>query len=319
MRQAALIYNPVSGSRQSRRAALVARIAAHFEAAGVRVRILPTTSPGSAGPLAQQAARDGCDAIIACGGDGTVHEALQGLMGQTAALGVIPMGTANALAADLGLPHAALKAVQMLLTAEPTRMPVGRVVFRDAEGTEQTRFFIVAAGVGVDAAFFSQLDSRLKQRFGYVAYLVQALRLWATHAFPMFTASFIGCAGHEPREHDMSQLLAVRITNFGGLVRKLVPGAALGGATLHVVAFKTRSRLLYLRFMVAVWFARHSYAGAIDLEECTSIECRDISGSNSRCMVEADGEILGYLPARIEVVPDAITLLVPNKTLRRSN
>jgi diacylglycerol kinase (ATP) len=314
MRHVALIYNPISGSGQSRRAAMVARIAGLFEAAGIAVRILPTTSPGSAGTLAQKAAEEGCDTIIACGGDGTVHDALQGLVGQAAgqiaALGVIPMGTANALAADLGLPHAALNAAQMLLSAELVRMPVGRVFFHDCDGTEQSRYFVVAAGVGVDAFFFSQLDSRTKQRFGYAAYLVNALRLWATHTFTMFSATFTGCT-EQPLEHDVSQLLAVRIGNFGGLVRRLVPGAALGSPTLRIVAFKTASRLHYLSFMVAVWFARHTYSGAIDLVDCTSVVCRDLAGSSTRSMVEADGEILGYLPARIELVPDAITLLVP--------
>ncbi|HEV2619148.1 MAG TPA: diacylglycerol kinase family protein, partial [Acidobacteriaceae bacterium] len=259
-------------------------------------------------------AHDGCDAIIVCGGDGTVHDALQGLIGHTAglhpALGVIPMGTANALAADLGLPRAPLGAAQMLMNARPVRMPAGRVFFRDAEGAEHSRYFVVAAGVGVDAYFFSKLDSRMKQRFGYAAYLVQSLRLWATHSFQMFSATFTGCGG-QTREHALSQLLAVRIGNFGGLVRKLVPGAALSGPTLRIVAFKTASRLRYLRFMAAVWFARHSYSGAIDLIDCTSVECREIAGSPIRTMIEADGEILGYLPARIELVPDAFNLLVP--------
>jgi len=317
MRQVALIYNPISGSSQRRRAAIVASIAALFETNGITVRVLPTTSPGSAATLAQQAAEDGCDTIIACGGDGTIHEALQDLIGQTtgqtAVLGVIPMGTANALAADLGLPHAPLKAAQMLLDAEPVRLPVGRVFFRDAAGTEQSRYFIVAAGVGVDAFFFSQLDSRMKRRFGYAAYMVQALRLWATHTFSMFSATFTGCA-EQPREHELSQLLAVRIGNFGGMVRRLVPGAALSSPTLRIVAFKTASRLHYLRFMTAVWFARHTYSHPIDIIDCTSVECRDIAGVPTRSMVEADGEILGYLPARIELVPNAITLLVPRNS-----
>jgi YegS/Rv2252/BmrU family lipid kinase len=316
MRQVALIYNPISGSGQRRRAAIIASIAALFQSNGITVRTLPTTAPNSAGPLASQAAAEGCDTIIACGGDGTVHEALQGLIGnsggQTAALAVIPMGTANALAADLGLPHAALKAARMLLRAEPVRMPAGRVVFRDADGAEQARYFIVAAGVGVDAFFFSQLDSRMKQRFGYAAYMVQALRLWATHTFSMFTATFTGCAG-QPRTDDVSQLLAVRIGNFGGMVRHLVPGAALANPTLRVVAFQTASRLHYLRFMTAVWFARHTYAPPIDVVDCTSVECRDIPGAPTRSMIEADGEILGYLPARIELVADALTLLVPRR------
>jgi diacylglycerol kinase (ATP) len=325
MRHAALIYNPISGSNQHRRAATVTRIAALFQAAGVQVRVLPTTSPGSASSLARQAAAEGCDTIIACGGDGTVHEALQGLVdqsgpttAQTAALGVIPMGTANALAADLGLPHHALQAAQLLLTAEPIRIPIGRIFFRNADDAEHSRYFLVAAGVGVDAHFFSQLDPRLKQRFGYPAYLVQALRLWATHPFSMFSATFTGCS-QQPRAHDLSQLLAVRIANFGGLVRHLVPDAALANPTLRIIAFKTSSRARYLRFMIAVAFARHTYAHPIDLIDCTSVDCRDLPAAPTRTMVEADGELLGFLPARIELVPNALTLLVPQKLRRDSS
>ncbi|HEV2645604.1 MAG TPA: YegS/Rv2252/BmrU family lipid kinase [Acidobacteriaceae bacterium] len=316
MRRVALIYNPFSGMSQHRRAAIVENIAALFEASGVQTRILATTSPGSAATLALQAAEDGCDTVIACGGDGTIHEAMQGLIGHPTAhitaIGVIPMGTANALAADLGLPNASLKAAQMLLHADPIRMPVGRILFHDVDGAEQSRYFIVAAGVGVDAHFFSQLDPRLKHRFGYAAYMVQALRLWATHTFSMFSATFTGC-DKQPHQHELSQLLAVRIGNFGGMVRKLVPGAALGSSTLRIIAFKTTSRLHYLRFMIAVWFARHTYAHPIDVIECTTVDCRDLPHSPTRHRVEADGELLGYLPARIKLVPDALTLLVPQK------
>ena len=84
-----------------------------------------------------------------------MHEALQRLVGGSAALGVIPMGTANALAADLGLPPNPVKAVRMLLTATPMRVSVGHVFYRDSEGRPGSRYFIVAAGIGADALFFS--------------------------------------------------------------------------------------------------------------------------------------------------------------------
>jgi diacylglycerol kinase (ATP) len=166
MRRVALIFNPMSGQHPEGRAAQIADVAAVLLRAGIEVRVIATESPESAGRQAQEAVRGGCDTVLACGGDGTVHEVLQRLVGGTAALGVIPMGTANALAADLGLPASPVKAVKILLDATPVRISVGHLFYQSVEGGERSRYFIVAAGVGADAFFFSRLDSRLKQRFG---------------------------------------------------------------------------------------------------------------------------------------------------------
>jgi YegS/Rv2252/BmrU family lipid kinase len=317
MRRVALIYNPASGQRPERRTAIIADVAAVLKSAGIEVKVIATESADSAGRQAQEAIREGCDTILACGGDGTVHEVLQSLVGESAVLGVIPMGTANALAADLGLPSSPVEAAKMLLAATPVRVSVGQVFYRDSEDSPRSRYFVVAAGVGADAYFFSQLDSRLKQRLGYALYLIEALRLWATHTFPIFAASFMETGSPTPRVEEVSQLLAVRISNFGGLVQNLVPGAAIHNDNLHVIAFKTRSRLRYLRFMTAVWFRRHTYSSTIELVDCVTVECSGLEGSAERLFVEADGELLGTLPVRIEVVPQSLTLLIPPKALSR--
>jgi diacylglycerol kinase (ATP) len=229
------------------------------------------------------------------------------------------MGIANALAADLGLPASPEKAAKMLLAAIPTLVPVGRVVYRDREGSSRSRYFVVAAGIGADAFFFSRLDPRLKQRLGYTHYLIEVLRLWATHTFPVFVASCMETSSTTPRVEEVSQLLAVRISNFGGLVGNLVPGAAIHNDNLKVVVFKTRSRLRYLRFMAAVWFRRHTYSNTIELVECVTVECRDLEHSVEPSFVEADGELLGTLPVRIDVVPQALTLLIPPKLISRGS
>ena len=103
MRRVALIYNPASGQHSRGRRAAIDKALAVLRSAGVEAEALETLAPGSAGVQAEEAARRGCDTILACGGDGTVHEVLQSLVGTTVALGVVPLGTANALAANLGL------------------------------------------------------------------------------------------------------------------------------------------------------------------------------------------------------------------------
>jgi diacylglycerol kinase family enzyme len=111
----------------------------------------------------------------------------------------------------------------------------------------------------------------------------------------------------------------VRISNFGGLVRNLVPGASIHNDNLKVIAFKTRSRLHYLRFIAAVLFRRHTYSKTMELVNCIAVECQDLSHSGEPLFVEADGELLGTLPVRIEVVPSALTLLIPPKVNSRAS
>lgn len=318
MRRVALIYNPMSGQRPERREAIISSVKAVLEGAGLEVQVIATDAPDSAGRLALEAIAGGCDTVIACGGDGTVHEAMQQMVGGSAVLGVIPMGTANALAIDLGLPSSPVKAAKALLSAAPERVSVGRVTYRDMDGNTCWRYFVVAAGIGADGLFFTRLDSRLKQRFGYAAYAMEAFRMAFTHTFPLFRAKYTRTRSNLKERSEVSQILAVRISNFGGLVNRLVPGAAIANENLHVLGFKTRSRIDYLRFMIAVMMQRHTFSHPVELVDCSSVDCSDLQGATVPSYVEADGELLGTLPVRIEVVPQALTLLIPQKRNARS-
>lgn len=117
MHRVALIYNTASGQDWLRRQAVVDKTLALLRGAGVEADALATDGPGSASRLAELAVRQGYDTILACGGDGTVHEVLQYVVGTQVALGVVPLGTANALAADLGLVSSPLKTAGRLLDA----------------------------------------------------------------------------------------------------------------------------------------------------------------------------------------------------------
>ncbi len=170
MRKAVLLYNPLSGRRRARRLALVETALAVLRQAGVAATIEPTRGQSDATGQAHHAIAAGCDTVFACGGDGTVHDVLQGLVGSNAALGVIPLGTANALAHDLGLPLSAVAAARASLTAKPRRIAVGRVEYQGFDGNPGSRFFTVAAGIGVDAHLFYKLNPLLKGHWGMAAY-----------------------------------------------------------------------------------------------------------------------------------------------------
>jgi diacylglycerol kinase (ATP) len=315
MRKAMLLYNPLSGRRRGRRLADVESALSILRSAGVEASAAPTRAASDATGQTKQAIAEGCDTVFACGGDGTVHDVLQGLVGTSAALGIIPLGTANSLAHDLLLPLSPASAAQAALVAKPHRIAVGRVEYQDFAGNRAQRYFTVTVGIGVDAHLFYKLDPRAKRRFGMAAYCAKATRLWLTHKMETFAVE-IEEEG-QSRRAEVSQLLAVRIGDFGGVLRQLAPGASLERDDLRLVLFHTRSRLAYLRYVLRGLFGTNWKVPGIELVHSEGAVCRDVassaSGTRSRIFVEADGELLGTLPAEISVLRDAVTLLMPGR------
>ncbi len=146
MHRAVLIVNAAAGRRKNLQA-LVPQLVQVLEHRGVRVDVAMTAAAGEAQTIASNAAASGCDAVFACGGDGTVHEVLQGLVGTMAALGVVPLGTANALARNLGLSLDPVKALQQQLSFVSLAISAGEVRYATNDG-EAKRYFTVMAGAG---------------------------------------------------------------------------------------------------------------------------------------------------------------------------
>lgn len=316
MRKAALFYNPLSGRRRERRLADVRAASAVLHQAGIEAIAEPTRGQADAAEQARHAIAQGCDTILACGGDGTAHDVLQGMVGSHAALGIIPLGTANALAPDLRLPLSAVGAARALLTAKLRRIALGRVEYTDLEGNRGFRFFTVAAGIGVDAHLFYKLNPLVKGHLGMAAYYAKATRLWLTHPMEKFAVEVDRDAEQNNGQGSalqVSQLLAVRIRNFGGVLRELAPGASLDRDDLRMVLFRTSSRWAYLQYIIRGLVGARWPVSGIDLVHSLKIDCQLLgdAAADSRIFVEADGELLGTLPAAISIVPDALALLVP--------
>ena len=192
MRKAALLYNTLSGRRRERRLADVEIAAGILRNAGVDVSVTATRSAADATEQTRRAVAEGCEAVFACGGDGTVHDVLQGLVGSSLALGIIPLGTGNALAHDLCLPLTPAAAARAALAATPRRIGVGQVKYVDFSGKQGSKYFTVALGIGVDAHLFYKLNPLLKLRLGMGAYYAQATRLWLTHKMDLFAVELFG-------------------------------------------------------------------------------------------------------------------------------
>jgi YegS/Rv2252/BmrU family lipid kinase len=311
MRKAALLYYPESGGSKRRERDLRAAVEI-LRAGQVEAELVATTSKEHAAEKAKSAIEAGCDTIFACGGDGTVHNMVQVLANTPVALGVFPIGTANALAHDLGWPFRIPAAAKAALNARPRRVAVGRVTCHGLQGAPTTCHFVVAAGIGLDAHLFYKLQSGVKQRLGMAAYYAKAWHLWFSYAMTRFRVEYMQTSTSTPKVVNVTELLAVRIRNFGGVLRELAPGASLDRDDVRLVFCHTASRLAYLSYVTAGLFRLAWPIPGIELSFAVKASCDyGADGTDGKVYVEADGELIGSLPAEISVVPDALTLLTP--------
>ena len=278
--------------------------------------LVPTESPDHAEDETRRAIASGCDTIFAGGGDGTIHNILQIVVNSPVALAILPMGTANALAHDLRIPLRVPAAAKASLGAIARRVAVGLVKFADLQGNPGTRYFVVTAGVGVDAHLFYKLHTGTKERMGMAAYYAKAWHLWFSYPMTRFEAEYLESGSDAPRSAAVTELMAVRIRNFGGVVQELAPGASLDRDDLRLVFCRTASRLAYLAYVTRGLLRLSTRIRGIELAHSKRVSCRYQSPSSTaqaqrKIYVEADGELLGTLPAEITVVPDALTLLAP--------
>ena len=302
-----LFYNPHSGQQRGHHRRVVDQVAAVLSEAGVEAFIAETLSHAEAGQQARDAVAQGYDTIFACGGDGTIQDVAQGLIGTDTALAVIPLGTANVLAHDLEIPSDAVEAARAALQAVPLRVSVGRVDCQSAEGILVTRYFLSVAGAGQDGYLFHKVAPSEKRAFGIAAYFSKAFWVWLTHRMEWFSVD-VSATDAEQRQ-PVTQILAVRLHNFGNLLRDLAPRASLLRKDFRVVLFKTSARWSYLLYVIRGILGAKWAAPGIELCDASRIRLTPIGVSP--VYLEADGEILGQLPAEITLVPNALTLLVP--------
>jgi diacylglycerol kinase (ATP) len=315
MRRAMLFYNPHSGPKRGNPRPIIERVANVLREAGVEVSVAETVSSAEAGSQARAAVAAGCDTIFACGGDGTIQDLAQGLVGTSVALAIIPRGTANVLAHDLGLPHDPVAAARVALRAVPLRIAVGQIACQsvrntdsdDAESLLVRRYFLCVAGAGLDGYLFNHVAPSEKRTLGISIYFAKALRVWLLHKMEWFTAD-VSSTNAKDRQ-PVTQVLAVRLHDFGNLLRDLAPGASLLRDDLRVVLFQTSSRWSYLSYVVRGILGGKWHVPGITICDAKAITLAPAEASP--IYIEADGELLGTLPAQISIIPDALTLLVP--------
>jgi YegS/Rv2252/BmrU family lipid kinase len=305
--QAVLIYNPVSGGGAIRRGHLPQILEALSPLAD-EILVEPTRAAGSAGEQVREALAKGCDLILACGGDGTAFDVLQGVTGTNAVLGVLPFGTANVLASDLGLPQNPLLAARKLATYQPRRVPVGRIVAPNG----QSRYFTVAAGAGLHAHLIAKAGVREKGRKGFLAYYISGIRMIFANHFQLFEVEITHPDGSFLRQR-VWETVAMRVSSFGRFLRLWRPGSSLESPYLQLVLLRESSRwrlgLYVLQAVLGLANKNSDVQANFEILSASQVVFRALPGETVRA--QADGELLGSLPERMEVVPGALNLLMP--------
>ena len=279
---------------------------AALQSAGIAADLRTTSGPGDGRQLAREAVKKGCDLVIVCGGDGTINEVVNGLAPSHLPLAILPGGTANIVAKELGLPGDIVKAARQLPFWRPCRIPLGRANWEESASVRQ-RFFIAVAGVGFDARIISQLNIDAKLRVGVVAYGWEAVRQVFRYTFPSFQLSMASSM--------VSTTFAViqRSGRYAGWLRLALPHS-IREANFSCCMFEGSGPGRYFRYALGVLTQTHQRLPDVRVLNGSSIHCGN-TRSGDPIYFEVDGELAGRLPVTFETVPDALTLWAPEPFL----
>ncbi len=264
------------------------------------IRLLPTRGPGDAGILAAQAAAEGIGTVVAAGGDGTVNEVANGLASAGRfpigpRLGVIPLGTVNVFAKELGLPSDLGAAWECIRAGRTTRIDLAV-----AQHSGGSRWFVQMAGAGLDSQAIARVDWALKKRVGPLAYVWAGFR--ALHG-PLPRIDVTGGPG--PVSGELALLGNGRF--YGGRF-PVFPAACLSDGKLDLALLEHANVLSLARAAVAVAAGRLLHLSGIR-HQCAANFRFEAAG---RAPFQVEGDNVGHLPVEFRVQPGAIDVLVPH-------
>jgi diacylglycerol kinase (ATP) len=308
-----VIVNPksASGSTRDKWAGAAADLRVHFGPFAVAV----TTAPGDAIAIAQREANAGRKFIIACGGDGTINEVVNGIMdsGEDVELGILPSGTGGDLRRSLNVPQGHREAAVALRDGVTKRIDIGRVMFHDHNGKEVSRYFVNVSSAGLAAEVIKRVKSQ--KMFDWLP--IESLRGKANFAASTLQ-EIVNLEGTTLRvkfddgEDHQLRTIAFCVANaryFGGGMM-IAPDAKLNDGLLDVVNI---SDLTTMRIVMKARALYNGTLGSLSEVKMTTARRVEISAANEKeeILIETDGELPGKLPATYEIIPNALRVRVP--------
>lgn len=250
-----------------------------------------TSEAGEAREFARQAVEQGCDTVVAAGGDGTVNEVVNGIAGSDAALGLLPIGTMNVFAAELGIPANNLRKCWEIIEQGHTR----RVDLPLADG----HAFVQLAGIGFDAQIVKETDLNLRKNFGPLSYVVAATQI-ASRKPPSLVVEANG-------RHRRGSFVLIGNGRYYGGPFVIFKNAKLDDGKLDVLIFKNLGYLDIVRYLSGIVFGTH-----LDLHDVEYFQTRKaVMRSAEDVPVEVDGEVIGNLPMTFRMSPRKLKVLAP--------
>ncbi|MGH0036243.1 MAG: diacylglycerol/lipid kinase family protein [Myxococcota bacterium] len=265
-----------------------------------------TRAPRDAVRIAREAARAGVERILVAGGDGTTSEVVTGLveahLSAEVRLGLLPMGSGGDFRRGLGLPSDLPSAIDLLGSGATRRVDAGRLEYRDARGATRSAVFLNVASFGISGLVDEMVNRAPKTLGGTAAFALGALRALARYRSEDVRVRVDGEVVHE------GPLLLAAVANgryFGGGMH-VAPGAHPDDGRFEVVVVEGMSRWRSLAAFPSLYRGTHVSDPAVTVYRGARVEAESPTGT---VWLDVDGEALGTLPAAIEVLPGAVTLV----------
>ncbi len=285
-----IIANPVSGRGRARR--IGERVADLLHERGIDADLMMSEAPGDCERLAREVLARGVRQVVACGGDGTVHEVVNGLANSDAVLGVVPCGRGNDLARALGLSSDVEDVVNTLVHGVDRAIDVGKV---------GARFFATVASLGFDTAVAQRARSRPSRLGGTAFYCLAVLRTLSGYRSP-----FVRLRGDFGVFEGRILLAATANAPFYGSGIKIAPDAIVDDGVLDVCIVADVSHWTVLRMFLRAYSGAHVGHSAVRVVQTRTLQIE----SDDSLWIFADGEPMCEVPAKIEVVPSALKVKV---------
>lgn len=292
-RRLLLIHNPTAGVTRKRHLQTILRL---LQDAGCTVDLRSTSGPGDATRLAAMANADAVDLVVAAGGDGTINEIVNGLGANPPPLGILPLGTANVVAGEIGLRTDPHSVVRTLLFGPPQKIALGQI---------NGRRFIATAGAGFDAHVVRKIPQALKRRLGKTAYFLTAVYQIGAFSYPRYRVTIDGTV------HDAASVVVANGRFYAGH-HQIAPEGRLEAPRLEVCLFERTGPLGVVVCGTALLLDQlHQTIRRIPAKRLT------IEGPGAD-PVQGDGDIIAELDAEIEAIGDALTVITPRAAERTS-
>jgi len=300
-----LIVNPVSGNRSWERK--LSTVRKWFRRHEIPLVIRFTERRGHATDIARAAVVEGYDTVAAAGGDGTINEVLCGLAGSRIKLGILPWGTGNVFAREMGIPKSVRKQCRLIRK--------GRSLELDT-GIANGRRFLLMASAGFDAYALKQMESQAPKTAGIWSYVFSGLKTLLSYDHPLLSAEVDG----EPFGEG-SYVLISNTSRYGAFFT-MAPRADPTDGMLDVFVYREHGHIGILRLVFGL--LQHALGWKSDVAHEMALRKHWVGAgkeivvrSERGCQAQVDGDWIGELPLRVTVDPSSLRVILPGKTIRK--